>query len=178
MRIPKPDYELEDNKNSYSEAHISTNLTILRLAQTLILSITMVCLTPQALAINKCKDSSGNITFTDRPCDENTRSETIQLKSHGGEPSVDASSEEAMKSSMEKVLSSLSQDKREELKAAVLAILTTEFALYPNKTREEAIASVNTQLHGKTAKDIFILVDTIKSDPKIQKALRGLSSIQ
>ena len=155
--------------------------------------MTLVSASAHAGGINKCVDSEGKVTFTDTPCARDKQSGGVQLKSDGraatvdstgksvqggdglanSEPVFDTSSEASTIASRDRVYAALSPEKRDDLKASIMALLIVEMALRPDATKEDAVSAMNKKLNGKTAREIFTMAAAIKTDPAIQKALRN-----
>ena len=144
-----------------------------RTVSVLIGSLALAAFSLPAAAINKCVDSAGNVTFSDRPCEQGSAAEQVEVKTRSGEPRLSGSSEAAMKASMEKVKASLPPEKREELGPAVLALMIAEMALHPEMSKEQIKPMVERKLRGKTGQEILDMAAAIKNDPEVQKALRS-----
>lgn len=95
----------------------------------------------------------------------------------GGEPTIDATSEEALRKSIVEVSLPLSEDDRSRLANAVLVIVRTEAEEDPNLAELPEIARL--KIHGLTAQEAISLGETIEAEQEARaeakrKELRAL----
>ena len=81
-----------------------------------------------------------------------------------GDPKIDGSSDEAMKKSVQAIMESLPDEKKEEFKKTLTGIymLGGLASLGSNKSKEEVQAEITAKLDGKTADEIFAMAAEIK----------------
>lgn len=97
-----------------------------------------------------------------------TLSFMIFLLAACSEPTLDASSEEAMKESIQVIVDTLPEGKKKEFKEALRGIymLGAMSSVRTNKSKAEILELVLAKLDGRTADDVFALVEEIKSEMK------------
>lgn len=93
---------------------------------------------------------------------------SVVLVGCGSEPTLDTSSEEAFKTSMERMTADMSPEEAAELQVAIQEILFDElFGSLGNGMPSEAIgASVAKEIDGLTASEILAKADKIKNSRK------------
>ena len=81
-----------------------------------------------------------------------------------GDPTLDGSSDEAMKKSVQIILEELPDEKKERFKEILSGIYELGTLAYEgsNQSKDEVQAIINSKLEGKTANDIFYMIDEIK----------------
>ena len=92
-----------------------------------------------------------------------------------GKPTVDASSRESMRASMERIRSSLSSDKRREFDEAIETILTGKLDLedfYLGYDKSDLRPSVKRAVDGKTADELFADAGALKAQKKAEERAR------
>lgn len=88
---------------------------------------------------------------------------TIFLLSGCGDPTLDTSSDAALKESVSKIMADLSQDDQERFKKALTGVyMFGALASMGSDNPEQARAKIDEKLNGKTAEDIFQLADELK----------------
>lgn len=83
-----------------------------------------------------------------------------------GEPTLDTTNEETMKASMTEMTADLSEQERENFATNIVGLymLASLSAMGNNQTAEEAIASINEKLDGKTVEEIAEEINEIKQN--------------
>lgn len=83
-----------------------------------------------------------------------------------GDPTLDTTNEETMKASMTEMTADLSEQERENFATSIVGLymLAGLSAMGSNQTAEEAIASINERLDGKTLEEITEVIDEIKQN--------------
>lgn len=88
---------------------------------------------------------------------------TILMLSACGKPTLDTSSDEAMKESVQKIMADLSKDDQEKFKKTLTGIyMLGALASLGSDNAEDAKAKINAKLNGKTAEEVFQLADELK----------------
>src|SRR5690554_965710 len=92
------------------------------------------------------------------------------------EPTVDATSEESMKASIQKIKDTLPEDKKEEFGKAVLAVSFSDFSFAEMMAGTQDGASLvkgaKEKLNGKTADEIFEMVDDVRNKREKEESER------
>ncbi len=88
-----------------------------------------------------------------------------------GKPTLDTSSDKAIKESVGIITSELSKDDQARFKKALIEIymIGTLANLGNNKSKDEVKAEINTRIDGKTAEEIIELADELKQRIKNSK---------
>lgn len=88
----------------------------------------------------------------------------ITLLTACGKPKLDTSSDEAMKASIQEIMTELSPKDKQNFEKAITGIyvLGAMASLGKNVSVEQAKENINTKLNGKTAEDIFIMANEIR----------------
>ena len=88
----------------------------------------------------------------------------ISLLAACGDPKLDTSTDETMKSSIQSITAELSPEDQERFKKAITGIymLGALASMGEDKSTEEIQASINSKLDGKTAAEIFEVADEIR----------------
>ncbi|OUR63639.1 hypothetical protein A9Q79_09875 [Methylophaga sp. 42_25_T18] len=83
-----------------------------------------------------------------------------------GDPKIDASSDEAMKKSIQAIKEKLTEEKKEEFKEALFGIYMSGAlaSMGGDKSEEEVQAAILANLDGKTADDLFAMVKELKDN--------------
>ena len=85
-----------------------------------------------------------------------------------GEPTLDTSSDQAMKESVQKIMSELPADQKKQFKTTLTAMYT--LAIFGRAaqggTAAEGKALIDKKLNGKTAKEIFAIADEVRKKMK------------
>jgi len=83
-----------------------------------------------------------------------------------GEPTLDTSSEEAMGQSAKEIMAELSEEEQARFKEAIAGIyMMGAFAMMGGDVSEKELeAEINAKLDGKTADDIFEMVDDLQKE--------------
>jgi len=81
-----------------------------------------------------------------------------------GDPKLDGSSNEAMKKSVQEIMTKLPDEKKEEFKKTLTGIymLGALASMGSDKSKEEVQAEITAKLDGKTADDVFAMAKEIK----------------
>lgn len=81
-----------------------------------------------------------------------------------GDPTIDSSSDEAMKKSVQNIMSELSEDDQKRFMKTIKGIYVIGALAHmgKNTSKEEIKASINEKLDGKTAEDIFVMASEMK----------------
>ncbi|OOE57263.1 DUF6694 family lipoprotein [Salinivibrio sp. IB282] len=86
---------------------------------------------------------------------------TILMLSGCGKPTLDTSSDETMKESVQKIMTDLSKEDQERFKKTLTGIYMGTLASLDGDA-EDAKEEVNENLHGKTAEEVFQYADELK----------------
>lgn len=106
-----------------------------------------------------------------------------------GEPKIDASSDESMKSSIENIKENLPDEKKEDFQKALMTIATSNIDLSdvfkgninPDTYSQNLLSKVKNQLNGKTANQIIHKADSIKQareEKQRQQALKEIRELE
>ena len=92
----------------------------------------------------------------------------VSLLTACGDPKLDTSTDETMKSSVQNMMSELSPEDKNKFKKTITGIymIGALSSIRSNKSPEEIKASINSKLNGKTVVEIFEMADKIREKIK------------
>ncbi|MFD2177802.1 DUF6694 family lipoprotein [Veronia pacifica] len=92
----------------------------------------------------------------------------VTLLTACGEPTLDTSSDKAMKASIQEIMTQLSQEEKTKFKNSIkqIYVVGTMSSFGTGESPEQARAKVGEKLNGMTAEEIFALADEIKAKMK------------
>lgn len=95
-----------------------------------------------------------------------TLSLAISLLAGCGDPTLDTTTEETMTTSINEMTADLPENEREHFATSIVGLymLAGLSAMQSGQTAEEAIASINDRLHGKTVEEISVIVNEVKQN--------------
>ena len=84
-----------------------------------------------------------------------------------GEPTLDTSSDEAMKESVQEIMADLSEEDQKRFKKTLTGIyMLAALSSMGDGNSEDAKAKINAKLDGKTAEEVFQFAEEIKKKMK------------
>lgn len=88
---------------------------------------------------------------------------TIFMLAGCGKPTLDTSSEEALKASVQEIMADLSKEDQQKFQKSLGGIyMLGALASLGNSDAEDAAAKINAKLDGKTAEEIFEMADELR----------------